>query len=141
MEKRMMWLMLALIIAVAAFNTLSALVMVINDKRHDIAILQTLGLSNGRIRTVFLLQGLYNGVLGSLLGIILGLLLSWYLNDILDLFGAHIVSGTEEGLPIIINFFQVTATAVAAILLTLVATLYPASQAAHVQPSEALRYD
>ncbi|MGM0905687.1 MAG: lipoprotein-releasing ABC transporter permease subunit [Pseudomonadota bacterium] len=141
MEKRMMWLMLALIIAVAAFNTLSALVMVINDKRHDIAILQTLGLSNGRIRTVFLLQGLYNGVLGSLLGVTLGLLLSWYLNDILDLFGAQIVSGTEEGLPIIINLFQVTATAVAAILLTLVATLYPASQAAHVQPSEALRYD
>lgn len=86
-----MWLMLALIIAVAAFNTLSALIMVINDKRHDIAILQTLGLSNGRIRTVFLLQGLYNGVLGSLIGVILGLILSWYLNDILALFGAQIL--------------------------------------------------
>lgn len=141
MEKRMMWLMLALIIAVAAFNTLSALIMVINDKRHDIAILQTLGLSNGRIRTVFLLQGLYNGVLGSLIGVILGLILSWYLNDILALFGAQIFAGSDEGLPIIINVFQVIITAVAAIALTLVATLYPASQAAHVQPSEALRYD
>ena len=141
MEKRMMWLMLALIIAVAAFNTLSALVMVINDKRHDIAILQTLGLSNSHIRAVFLLQGLYNGVLGSLLGVILGLLLSWYLNDILSLFGARIFAGSEEGLPIIINVLQVIVTAVAAIVLTLVATLYPASQAAHVQPSEALRYD
>ncbi|WP_417437847.1 lipoprotein-releasing ABC transporter permease subunit [Idiomarina sp.] len=141
MEKRMMWLMLALIIAVAAFNTLSALIMVINDKRHDIAILQTLGLSNGRIRTVFLLQGLYNGVLGSLIGVILGLVLSWYLNDILALFGAQIFAGSDEGLPIIINVSQVIITAVAAITLTLVATLYPASQAAHVQPSEALRYD
>ncbi|MRJ44167.1 lipoprotein-releasing ABC transporter permease subunit [Idiomarina loihiensis] len=141
MEKRMMWLMLALIIAVAAFNTLSALIMVINDKRHDIAILQTLGLSNGRIRTVFLLQGLYNGVLGSLIGVILGLILSWYLNDILALFGAQIFAGSDEGLPIIINVSQVIITAVAAITLTLVATLYPASQAAHVQPSEALRYD
>jgi len=137
----MMWLMLALIIAVAAFNTLSALIMVINDKRHDIAILQTLGLSNGRIRTVFLLQGLYNGVLGSLIGVILGLILSWYLNDILALFGAQIFAGSDEGLPIIINVSQVIITAVAAITLTLVATLYPASQAAHVQPSEALRYD
>lgn len=141
MEKRMMWLMLALIIAVAAFNTLSALVMVINDKRHDIAILQTLGLSNRRIRTVFMLQGLYNGVLGSLLGIIAGLMLSWFLNDILALFGARIFAGSNEGLPIIINSFQVIATAFAAIGLTLAATLYPASQAAHVQPSEALRYD
>ncbi|MCK7458330.1 lipoprotein-releasing ABC transporter permease subunit [Idiomarina aminovorans] len=141
MEKRMMWLMLALIIAVAAFNTLSALVMVINDKRHDIAILQTLGLSNSHIRAVFLLQGLYNGIFGSLLGVILGLLLSWYLNDILALFGARIFAGSEEGLPIVINVFQVIVTAVAAIVLTLVATLYPASQAAHVQPSEALRYD
>ncbi|AAV82356.1 UNVERIFIED_ORG: lipoprotein-releasing system permease protein [Idiomarina abyssalis] len=141
MEKRMMWLMLALIIAVAAFNTLSALIMVINDKRHDIAILQTLGLSNGRIRTVFLLQGLYNGVLGSLIGVILGLILSWYLNDILALFGAQIFAGSDEGLPIIINVSQVIITVVAAITLTLVATLYPASQAAHVQPSEALRYD
>ncbi|MDV6314883.1 lipoprotein-releasing ABC transporter permease subunit [Idiomarina sp. HP20-50] len=141
MEKRMMWLMLALIIAVAAFNTLSALVMVINDKRHDIAILQTLGLSNRRIRAVFMLQGLYNGVLGSLLGVILGLMISWFLNDILALFGAQIFAGSNEGLPIIINVFQVTATAVAAIALTLAATLYPASQAAHIQPSEALRYD
>jgi len=141
MEKRMMWLMLALIIAVAAFNTLSALIMVINDKRHDIAILQTLGLSNARIRTVFLLQGLYNGVLGSLIGVVLGLVLSWYLNDILAVFGAQIFAGSEEGLPITINIFQVIVTAVAAIALTLVATLYPASQAAHVQPSEALRYD
>lgn len=141
MEKRMMWLMLALVIAVAAFNTLSALIMVINDKRHDIAILQTLGLSNGRIRAVFLLQGLYNGVLGSFIGVTLGLVLSWYLNDILALFGAQIFAGSEEGLPIIINVFQVIVTAVAAIALTLLATLYPASQAAHVQPSEALRYD
>ena len=62
MEKRMMWLMLALIIAVAAFNTLSALAMVIDDKRHDIAILQTIGLTQAQVRRVFLIQGCYIGL-------------------------------------------------------------------------------
>ncbi|KTG23463.1 ABC transporter permease [Idiomarina sp. WRN-38] len=140
MEKRMMWLMLALIIAVAAFNTLSALIMVINDKRHDIAILQTIGLSHKSIRSVFLMQGSYNGVVGSIIGVILGLLVSLFLNDIMALMGGGLAVG-NGGLPVSIHAGQIFLIAVAAIALTILATVYPALRAAHTQPSEALRYD
>jgi lipoprotein-releasing system permease protein len=140
MEKRMMWLMLALIIAVAAFNTLSALIMVINDKRHDIAILQTIGLSHKSIRSVFLMQGSYNGVVGSMIGVILGLLVSLFLNDIMTLVGGGFTVGSG-GLPVSIQAGQIFLIAVAAIALTILATVYPALRAAHTQPSEALRYD
>ena len=140
MEKRMMWLMLALIIAVAAFNTLSALIMVINDKRHDIAILQTIGLSHKSIRSVFLMQGSYNGVVGSMIGVILGLLVSLFLNDIMAFMGGGFTVGSG-GLPVSIQAEQIFLIAVAAIVLTILATVYPALRAAHTQPSEALRYD
>ncbi|MGM0524640.1 MAG: lipoprotein-releasing ABC transporter permease subunit [Pseudomonadota bacterium] len=141
MEKRMMWLMLALIVAVAAFNTLSALVMVINEKRHDIAILQTLGLTQVQIRRVFLLQGAYNGVIGTLLGLLMGLLLSYYLNPILSFFGVNLMSISPAGLPVMIDPVQITMVALASLTLCLGATVYPALMAAKTQPSEALRYD
>lgn len=141
MEKRMMWLMLGLIIAVAAFNSISAMMMVVGDKRHDIAVLQTMGMNQRRIQRMFLLLGTINGVVGTLLGLILGVLLSLYLNDLMQLLGIHLLPGTEQGLPIIIQPQQVAVIVVSALLLTLLATWYPASRAAHIQPAEALRYD
>ncbi|WP_404399451.1 lipoprotein-releasing ABC transporter permease subunit [Idiomarina seosinensis] len=141
MEKRMMWLMLALIIAVAAFNTLSALIMVINEKRNDIAILQTLGLTQAQIRRVFLLQGSYNGLVGTASGLLLGLLVSYYLNPLLTLFGVDLMAINATGLPIVVQPGQLVVVAVASLLLCLAATIYPAMLAAKTQPSEALRYD
>lgn len=141
MEKRMMWLMLALIIAVAAFNTLSALVMVINEKRHDIAILQTLGLSQPQLRRVFLLQGSYNGVVGTLMGLGLGLLISYFINPLLSALGVNLLAISPAGLPVVVDVTQVLAVAIFSLLLCLAATVYPALIAARTQPSEALRYD
>ncbi|HAD48816.1 MAG TPA: lipoprotein-releasing system transmembrane subunit, LolC/LolE family, partial [Idiomarina sp.] len=141
MEKRMMWLMLALIIAVAAFNTLSALVMVINEKRQDIAILQTLGLSQAQVRRVFLLQGSYNGILGTLVGVSAGLAVSYYLNSILLALGINLMAISPAGLPVVIEPVHVITVAVASLILCLAASVYPALVAAKTQPSEALRYD
>ncbi|AVJ56184.1 lipoprotein-releasing system transmembrane subunit, LolC/LolE family [Idiomarina sp. OT37-5b] len=141
MEKRMMWLMLALIIAVAAFNTLSALVMVINEKRHDIAILQTIGLTQPQIRRVFLLQGSYNGIIGTAVGVLAGLLISLFLNPLLSLLGVNLMAISPAGLPVLIDAGQVILVALASLILCLVATVYPALMAAKTQPSEALRYD
>ncbi|WP_290654323.1 lipoprotein-releasing ABC transporter permease subunit [Idiomarina sp.] len=141
MEKRMMWLMLALIIAVAAFNTLSALVMVINEKRQDIAILQTLGLSQAQVRRVFLLQGSYNGILGTLVGVSAGLAVSYYLDSILLALGINLMAISPAGLPVVIEPVHVITVAVASLILCLAASVYPALVAAKTQPSEALRYD
>lgn len=141
MEKRMMWLMLALIIAVAAFNTLSALAMVIDDKRHDIAILQTIGLTQAQVRWIFLIQGCYIGVVGTLIGTVLGVLTATFINPILGALGTHFVAGLGQRLPVQFEWTQVFFIAVIALVLTLVAAFYPAAKAAQTEPSEALRYD
>lgn len=140
MEKGMMIIMLSLIVAVAAFNAVSALVMLVQDKRSDIAVLQTLGLSSTQLYLTLLLQGLHNGVIGVLAGLFLGLLGTWGLNPLLSLLGVEIfVEGM--GLPIVIHWGQVTLITLSALCLTLLATLYPAWRAAHLQPAEILRYD
>lgn len=142
MEKGMMLFMLALVVAVAAFNVVSALVMVIHDKRHDIAILQTLGLRRGQIYQVLTVQGVYNGVLGTLCGVTAGLALALSLNQILSVLNVQLmVQNGGEGLPVVINWLQVGGIGLMAILMTLLATLYPAWRAAHVQPADALRYE
>ncbi len=141
MEKRMMWLMLALIIAVAAFNTLSALAMVIDDKRHDIAILQTIGLTQAQVRRVFLIQGCYIGTVGTLLGTLFGVLIAIFINPILQALGSHFVVGLGQQLPVQFEWQQVLFIAATALILTLVAAFYPAAKAAQTEPSEALRYD
>lgn len=141
LEKRMVSLMLGLIIAVAAFNIVSALMMMIQDKRSDIAILQTMGLRRPGIQMVFLLQGIHNGVVGSLLGLGLGLMGSFWLNDILSVLGTDmsLVGGT--GLPIVIEVAQILWIVAAACSLSILATLYPAWRASRVMPAQALRYE
>lgn len=142
MEKGMMLFMLTLVIAVAAFNVVSALVMVIHDKRADIAILQTQGLSRRSVFTMLLSQGAYNGVMGAALGTAIGLLLSVFLNPLLAFFNVALMSYSDgAGLPVVIEPQQVLNIALLALGLTLLATIYPAWRAAAIEPARALRYE
>lgn len=142
MEKGMMLFMLALVVAVAAFNVVSALVMVIHDKRHDIAILQTLGLSRQGVYAMLTVQGAVYGVAGALIGILLGVVLTLTMNPLMGAFGMQVMAYADgEGLPFLIVPGQVAAIAGLAVSLTLLATLYPAWRASCVQPAQALRYE
>lgn len=140
MEKTMMMVMLALVVAVAAFNAVSALVMLVQDKRGDIAVLQTLGMTPKRIYRTLLLQGLYTGGVGASVGLILGLLITVSLNPIFAIVGMSIF-GQGEALPYDFQFSQIAMVFVLAIILTLLATLYPAARAAHIRPAEILRHE
>lgn len=141
MEKKMMWLMLSLIVAVAAFNIVSALVMVVVEKQGEIGILQTLGLSKVGVVKIFITQGMVNGLWGVTLGSILGVLLSQYLNDVLDFFGVNLFGSgyAMQQLPIQLDVINVVVIAISALLMSFIATLYPAFQASNTQPAEVLR--
>jgi lipoprotein-releasing system permease protein len=147
-EKRMMGLMLMLIVAIAVFNIVATLIMVVNDKRTDIAILRTVGLSPRGIIAVFMTQGLLIGWIGSALGVIFGLALALNVDVIVPFleqtFGFHIMDPDVyyiSGLPSEVHAADVVWIGLMALILTLVATVYPALQAARTQPAEALRYE
>jgi lipoprotein-releasing system permease protein len=148
LEKTMMTLMLGLVVAVAAFNIVASLVMVVRAKRTDIAILRTLGMRPREVVVVFLVQGLVIGWGGVLAGVGLGLVLSHNAQAILDvlqrllhfqLFSADVYYVTR--IPSIVRRGDVIGIATAAFLLTLLATIYPALRAARTEPAEALRYE
>ncbi|NQZ12890.1 MAG: lipoprotein-releasing ABC transporter permease subunit [Algicola sp.] len=141
MEKRMMWIMLGLIIAVAAFNIVSALVMMVTEKQGEVAILKTQGLDNVTVQKIFMVQGLYNGVWGALSGAVLGVVISIIVNPVLDYFSIDIIGAGYGGLPILMNMSEVVIIALSAIGLSFVATLYPAYKAATIKPVEVLRYE
>ncbi|MBG22962.1 MAG: lipoprotein-releasing system transmembrane subunit LolC, partial [Idiomarinaceae bacterium] len=141
MEKRMVNLMLGLIIAVAAFNIISSLMMVVQDKRSDIAVLQTMGLAPFRVRRMVVLQGLVTGTLGSLVGLLLGLIVALNMNGLLQALGLDLSFAGPAGLPVIVDTTQVAGTVLAALLLTFLATLFPAWQASRMLPAQALRYE
>jgi lipoprotein-releasing system permease protein len=147
-EKTMMSLILLLIVAVAAFNIVAMLVMVVTDKRTDIAILRTFGASPRRVMGVFLTQGLVIGWLGVALGVALGLALAFHVDTIVpflqNTFGFQIFSSSIyyiTTVPSIVRWSNVVAISVAALVLTGAATVYPAVRASRTAPAEALRYE
>ena len=142
MEKRMMGLMLVLIIAVATFNILSALVMVVTDKEGEVAILRTMGMNEAGIVRIFMVLGASSGVIGALFGALAGLALTLGLNPLLNGLGLNLyMAAGGSGLPVIVEPMQVATILGGAVLLSFGATLYPAARAARVKPAEALRYE
>ncbi len=144
MEKNMMWLMLGLIIAVAAFNIISALVLLVTEKQTDIAILSTLGLSRSKIALIFIAQGTLNGLLGTLIGLLLGLGLTAELNSIINALGLGSLANPVDpsaGLPIIIVPQQIVMLVLGTVAITILATLYPSFKAGQTDPAEALKHE
>ena len=147
-EKRMMFLILFLIVAVAAFNIVSTLVMAVTDKRGDIAILRTLGASRGSIAMIFMVQGALIGLIGLGLGVAGGVALALNIDVVVPaierLFGVHFLSREIyfiSDLPSDLQWNDVLTISITAFVLTLLATLYPSLRAARVQPAEALRHE
>ncbi len=136
----MMGLMLGLIVLVAAFNIISALVMVVMEKQSEVAILKTQGMTNSQIVSIFVVQGGSSGVIGAVVGGLLGTLLSLNINTVLPLMGINLLGGNFM-LPVVVEPLQITLVVVCAVLLSLAATLFPSLKAASVQPAEALRYE
>ena len=147
-EKTMMALILLLIVAVAAFNLVAMLVMVVTDKRTDIAILRTLGAAPRKVMGAFLTQGLVIGWLGVLLGVLLGVTIALNVDVIVPAlertFGFQIMDSDVyyvTRIPSDLRWANVAWISVAALALTALATVYPAMRAARVAPAEALRYE
>jgi lipoprotein-releasing system permease protein len=148
MEKRVMSIILLMMVAVAAFNIVSTLIMVVTDKRGDIAILKTQGLTAGSVMGIFMVLGTVIGLVGTLLGVIGGVLLAWNIADIIktveDTFGIKFLSAQVyyiSDLPSKLIWTDVYVIAGMAFLLSLLATIYPAWQASKVNPAEVLRYE
>ena len=146
MEKAMVSLLLFLIVLVAAFNIVSSLVMVVTDKKSDIAILRTLGASPATITKIFMVQGTVIGVIGTLAGAVLGIvfatsissIIGWVNNSLgLNLFDAYFINY----LPSYLRWQDVCIIVLLSLLLSFLATIYPAMRAAKIQPAEALRYE
>ena len=148
MEKTMVGLLLALIVAVAAFNIVSTLVMVVTDKKGDIAILRTFGASPKTIMGVFMVQGSLIGVIGTCLGILFGVLgalnVSSIVSAIEKLFGVHFLNPEVyfiSYLPSQVMWQDVVLVGVSGLMMSFLATLYPAWRASKTEPAEALRYE
>ncbi len=147
-EKNVMFIILLLIVAVAAFNIVSTLVMAVTDKQADIAILRTLGASPASIMQIFVIQGALIGLLGTGLGACLGVLTALNIHVIVPFIekalGIHFLSPQVyfiSELPSHLEWSDVIVITSTSIVLTLVATLYPSYRASRIQPAEALRYE
>jgi lipoprotein-releasing system permease protein len=147
-EKRMMFLILALIVAVAAFNLLSSLVMAVKDKQSDIAILRTLGANPGEVARIFLVQGALIGVIGTLLGVLGGMLVAYNIETIVPfiehLLGIHFLPRQIyfiSELPSDPELADIMTIALTSLVLSLLATLYPSWRASRLQPAQVLRHD
>ena len=147
-EKRVMFIILTLIVAVAAFNIVSTLVMLVTDKQADIAILRTLGASPGSIVQIFMVQGALIGVIGTFAGVILGVLVGFNVDTVVpfveNLLGFKFLAKDVyyiSDLPSDVLLGDVTTIGLVSLVLSFLATLYPSWRASRVNPAEALRYE
>ena len=148
LQKTMLFVILSLVVAVAAFNIVSTLMMVVRDKRGDIAILRSVGTTQRSVMTLFATQGTLIGVIGTALGVLLALLFCWQLGNIVDLlqwlFGVDLLSAEVyflDNLPTQVRPLEVVQIGGMALALAVAATFYPALSAARQPPAEALRYE
>jgi lipoprotein-releasing system permease protein len=148
LEKRLMFIILTLIVAVAAFNLVSTLVMTVTDKRADIAILRTLGASPRSIMGIFMVQGAASGIIGTFGGVLMGLLVAFNIDVIVPAIERALNTSFLPGSIYLISRMpsepqsaDIVPITVISLLLAFVATIYPAWRASRVQPAEALRYE
>ncbi len=148
LQKTMLFLVLLLIIGVAAFNLISSLVMIVTDKESDIAILRTLGMAPSQVMKVFMVQGGLLALIGTLLGVLLGILVASNVGAIVQwfeqIFNTNFLNAEIHGLTEIdakIEWFDVILIALSTFFLSVLATLFPAWRASKIQPAEALRYE
>lgn len=140
LEKMAMGVILLLIVIVAAFNIISTLVMVVTDKTREIGILKSMGLRSSQVQRIFMLQGVVIGTMGSLLGAAMGLLLTW----LLDRYEFIKIPGDVyfiDRLPVAFDWLDISVILVLSMLISFLATIYPARQAAHLYPLDAIRHE
>jgi lipoprotein-releasing system permease protein len=147
-EKNVMFIILLLIVAVAAFNIVSTLVMVVTDKQSDIAILRTLGAAPFSIMKIFIVQGALIGVIGTLIGVVGGVALAFNIDVVVPaierVFGVQFLAKDVyyiSELPSELRTDDVGVIALVSLVISLLATLYPSLRASRVNPAEALRYE
>jgi lipoprotein-releasing system permease protein len=148
LEKRVMFIILTLIVAVAAFNIVSTLVMAVTDKRADIAIMRTFGASPGSIMRIFMIQGALIGVIGTLMGAVFGVLIALNIDTIVPLLERifHVQFLAKDvyyisDLPSKVEWLDVITIVVMSFVLSMLATIYPSYKASKINPAEALRYE
>ena len=142
----MMFILLSLIVAIAAFNIISSLSMMVKDKQKDIAVLRTFGLSPAGVMLIFVIQGTVVGAVGILAGTLVGLALAHNITEVVaffeGLFGGKMLAGTYfDSVPTDVRYSDVLIIVIIASLISILATLYPAWRAASLRPAEILRYE
>jgi len=143
-----MFIIVGLIVLVAGFNIICTLIMVVMEKTKDIAILKSMGASAKSIMKIFMLQGVIIGGIGTLLGTVTGLTIAWNIGPITrsieNLFGFKILPGDVyylSELPALVNYEDVAIIVAGSLLVSLLATIYPARNASKLDPAEAIRYE